>query len=192
MLQLSKELILGSNSPRRREILQASGFPFSVQVRSTNEQWPAALLSNKVAGYLAQQKAEAFSDIHHQLVLTADTIVVVDQQILNKPKNIAEATTMLQSLSGRSHSVYTGICLKDGNTYTTLTDHTQVAFNPLSLPEIQYYINNCQPFDKAGAYGVQDFIGMVGVHHLSGSFYNVMGLPIHLAYQLLKPYLLLV
>jgi septum formation protein len=191
MLKLSKNLILASNSPRRKELLTQAGFAYTVHSLDTDEGFSASMPSHEVAGYLAHKKAAAFGNQYpNSLLLTADTIVVIGQQILNKPAHAAEAKAMLRGLSGRQHTVYTGVCLKYGQQYTVITDSTLVTFKELTDQEIDYYIHNCQPFDKAGAYGVQDFIGMIGINSIQGSFFTVMGLPIHRVYELLQPYIL--
>jgi septum formation protein len=190
-LQLQFPLILASNSPRRKEILLAAGVPFQVQTQDSDESFPETMPANQVAGFLASQKNSAFKNLPSDtLLLTADTIVVIDNVILNKPANEQEATSMLQSLSGRTHTVYTGICLRINNEIITKTDQTLVHFKELTNWEINHYIKTARPFDKAGSYGCQDFLGMVGIPKLEGSFYNVMGLPVHIVYELLKPYLL--
>jgi len=190
MLNLTKPLILASNSPRRQQLLRELGFDFTVQVRPTDEIFPAEMPPAEVAGFLAQHKAEQFqSDLGNQLVLCADTIVVVENEILNKPVNEAEAQAMLQKLSGRTHEVITGICLLSSEGFHTLSDVAKVEFKPLTDTEIKYYIHHYRPFDKAGAYGVQEWIGMVGIQRIEGSFYTIMGLPLHQVYQLLLPYI---
>jgi septum formation protein len=187
---LSKKLILGSNSPRRREILKSAGFDFEVQVREIDEAFGTNLKNEEVPLYLAKQKAVVFDDIKEDsLILTADTVVVIDNQILNKPQDASEASKMLKLLSNAKHSVYTACCLKNGENYSSFFDKTDVYFKSLTDSEIAYYIDKNHPFDKAGAYGVQDFIGMIGIEKIEGSFYTVMGLPIHMVYAHLKPFL---
>lgn len=144
---------------------------------------------DEVAEYLARQKAAEFiADSGQRLILCADTVVILDNQILNKPVDAADAHRMLRSLSGRAHRVRTGVCLLTPEGVTSFTDEATVYFAALTDEEIDYYIRVCKPFDKAGAYGAQDFIGLVGVHRLEGSFYTVMGLPTHRVYQALLPY----
>lgn len=191
MLKLSKNLILASNSPRRHQLLTDAGFEFEIHTKNTDESFDPDMPATDVAGYLAKKKAEAFGQEYTEaLLLTADTIVVVDDMVLNKPQDRAEAAAMLERLSGRTHIVYTGVCLKTGVHINCQTDCTKVTFKPLSSAEIDYYIDTCRPFDKAGAYGVQDFIGMVGIEHLDGSFFTVMGLPVHRVYAMLMPYII--
>ncbi len=189
MLSLSHPLILASNSPRRQQLLRELGFDFTVQVRPTDEVFPTDMPAAEVGGYLAQHKAEQFvDDLKDRLVLCADTIVVVDNEILNKPANAFEAKAMLQKLSGRTHEVITGICLLHEHEYQTVSDVAKVEFKTLTETEIDYYIRHYQPFDKAGAYGVQEWIGMMGIQRIEGSFYTIMGLPLHKVYELLLPF----
>lgn len=190
MLTLSQPLVLGSNSPRRRQILRDAGFPFTARALDTDESFPAHLPSEEVPGYLARRKAEAFGDESaNSLILTADTVVRINGEILNKPVDPTDAHRMLRLLSGQWHQVTTGVCLRDGEAYTVFSDTAAVFFRELSDAEIRYYLEVGRPFDKAGAYGVQDFIGMVGIERIEGSYFTVMGLPIHRVYERLKPYL---
>ena len=189
MLQLTKPLILASNSPRRQQLLKDAGFEFSVRVKDTNEDFPSTMPPSEVPAFLAQKKAEAFrQDLDNQIILTADTIVVVDNEILNKPIDASEASMMLKKLSGRQHQVITGVCVMTKESTETFIDIANVFFRELTNQEIEYYIQTCKPFDKAGSYGVQDFIGMVGIPRMEGSYFTVMGLPVHRVYDALKPY----
>ena len=189
MINLARPLILASNSPRRQQLLRELGIEFTVQVRPTDELFPADMPASEVAGYLAQHKAAQFAhDLGEKLILCADTVVVVDNEILNKPANAAEARAMLQKLSGREHQVITGICLLSTEGSQTLSDVAQVVFKTLTETEIDYYIAHYRPFDKAGAYGVQEWIGMIGISRIEGSFYTIMGLPLHKVYELLSAY----
>lgn len=171
-----------------------AGFSFTIETRPTAETFPDTMPVDEVAEFLARQKAEEFSmDLNNRIVLCADTVVLVDNQILNKPQHEADARQMLQLLSGRTHRVRTGVALlaPDGSGQPDLqsfTDETLVQFATLTDDEISYYIRECKPFDKAGSYGAQDFIGLVGIERLEGSFYTVMGLPTHRVYQALKVY----
>ena len=192
MIPLSRSLVLASNSPRRQQLLRELGFEFTVEVRPTDELFPADMPASEVAGYLAQHKAEQFAhDLGDKLVLCADTVVVVDNQILNKPADALEARAMLEKLSGRSHQVITGVCLFSAEGYQTISDVAEVTFKPLTETEIEYYITHYRPFDKAGAYGVQEWIGMIGIPRIEGSFYTIMGLPLHQVYELLRPFIVL-
>jgi septum formation protein len=188
---LGKKLILGSNSPRRKEILKSAGFEFEIEVREIDETFDPNLKNEEIPLFLAKQKALVFQDFSEaSLVLTADTVVVIDNKTLNKPESDAEAREMLKLLSNGKHSVYTACCLKNGDAFTCFYDKTDVYFKTLTNSEIAYYIEKHKPFDKAGAYGVQDFIGMIGIEKIEGSFYTVMGLPIHLVYTHLQPFLI--
>ncbi len=180
-------LVLASNSPRRQQLLRELGFKFSVKVRPTSEIFPATMPPIEVPAYLATQKADEFRvDIKQETILCADTIVVVDNEILNKPADATEARMMLKKLSGRAHQVITGICVMNGQSTQTATDVATVYFKTLTDNEIDYYIKNYSPFDKAGAYGVQEWIGMIGIERIEGSYYTIMGLPVHLVYRLLS------
>lgn len=187
-MKLLYPLLLASNSPRRRQILTDAGFEFSVEVRPTSEAFPATMPVANVAAYLALQKALAFTHDppQNRIVLTADTVVIIQNEILNKPQHVAEAKDMLRKLSGRKHTVMTGVCMLTPTETINFADTTHVTFKDLHENEIEYYISTCKPFDKAGAYGVQDFIGMVGITHIEGSFFTVMGLPIHRVYEELQ------
>jgi septum formation protein len=189
-MKLTKQLILASNSPRRKQILADAGFEFTVSVKEIDESFSTKMPVNEVAEYLARKKAEAYTDIsENTIILTADTIVAVDNLILNKPADKNGAKEMLKKLSGRTHVVHTGVCLRLGNIENSFTDTTIVSFKALTDNEIEYYIETCKPFDKAGAYGVQDFIGMVGIDKIEGSYFTVMGLPIHRVYKELEKYI---
>ncbi|GAB3801747.1 Maf-like protein [Spirosoma humi] len=176
-----------------------AGFSFTIETRPTDELFPVTMPVDEVAEYLARQKAEQFltdrsdSQIPARIVLCADTVVILGNQILNKPQDEAEAHQMLRSLSGNTHRVRTGVAIlapdNNGNPQLySFTDETIVQFSPLTDDEITYYIRTCKPFDKAGSYGAQDFVGLVGIERLEGSFYTVMGLPTHRVYQALKAY----
>jgi septum formation protein len=183
-------LILASNSPRRQQLLRDLGFEFIVKIRPTEEVFPQTMPPVEVPSYLATQKAEQFrTDLQqHDVILCADTIVVIDDEILNKPANESEARIMLKKLSGQSHQVITGICVMTHQTTTTATDIAQVYFRKLTDNEIDFYINTYKPYDKAGGYGVQEWIGMIGIERLEGSYYTIMGLPVHLVYKILNEY----
>ena len=176
------KLILASNSPRRRQLLTDLGLTYEIRLREVEEDYPPNLRRAKIAEYLARHKAAAYAaDLApDEVVLTADTIVCLDDDVLNKPADAADATAMLTRLQGGAHDVFTGVCLLAGDgREVVFSDQTTVHFRPLSPAEIDFYITNYQPFDKAGAYGAQDWIGMVGVTRLEGSYFNVMGLPVH-------------
>ncbi len=170
------------------------GFSFTIETRPTDESFPPTMPADDVAEYLARQKADQFrTDLNDRIILCADTVVIIDNQILNKPQDEDDARRMLRSLSGRTHRVRTGVAIlapnrQDEPELQSFTDETTVQFATLTADEITYYIRACQPFDKAGSYGAQDFIGLVGIERLDGSFYTVMGLPTHRVYQTLKYY----
>ena len=189
MSQLSKPLILASNSPRRKQLLTDAGFSFDIRVLPTDETYPENMPRLDVAGHISHQKAEMFRGLYPgHLVLTADTVVVIDNQILGKPDNDSEAFTMLSLLSGTIHEVITAVSLLDGESIETFSDIARVSFKELTPAEINHYISTCKPHDKAGAYGIQEWIGMIGIDSIEGSFYTIMGLPVHLVYDILKPY----
>ncbi len=184
----NKNLILASKSPRRAELLRGLGLDFSVSTKTTEETYPDELPLEEVAGFLSKKKVEAFKNNlkPNDLVITADTVVILEGRILGKPKDKQEAFEMLAALSGSEHQVITGVSLMDNKKKITFQDVVKVYFNTLSNEEIYHYINNSKPFDKAGAYGIQEWIGYVAVQRIEGSFYTVMGLPVHRVYQELK------
>ncbi len=190
MFPLSRPLILASNSPRRKQLLKDTGFDFDIEVIPTDETFPANMPTSEVAAYISAQKAEMFMALHpEKLVLTADTVVIIGDRILNKPKDCQEALQMLTMLSGTTHEVITAVSLLADNSIHTVSDTAQVTFRTLDKREINHYIEHYQPFDKAGGYGIQEWIGMIGIERIEGSFYTIMGLPVHIVYQLLKPFI---
>jgi septum formation protein len=189
MISLQKTLILASNSPRRKQLLTDAGFEFTVEALPTDETFPDTLPTEEVAGYISSEKAEVFRGIRPEhLILTADTVVIADHQILAKLIDQPDAFRMLQMLSGRSHQVVTAVSLLSGDSIQTVSDSATVYFRELADSEITYYIEQYKPFDKAGSYGIQEWIGMVGIDKIEGSFYTIMGLPVHIVYQLLRPH----
>ncbi len=185
---MNTKIILASNSPRRRELLAGLGLPFEVRVlQGIDESYPADLPVADVALYIAGLKADAYRPTlaPDELVITADTVVIVDDEILGKPTGEADAARMLRLLSGRTHQVTTGVCMLTTTAQRRFAVTTDVTFRQLSDAEISYYITHYRPFDKAGAYGIQEWIGYVGVTCLHGSYYNVMGLPVQRIYQAL-------
>ncbi|SDE66407.1 Maf family protein [Riemerella columbipharyngis] len=181
------KILLASQSPRRKELLESLGYPFEVVSINLEEVYPQDLPVQDIAGYLAELKANAYTALEDdEILLTADTIVVADDEILGKPKNRGEAENMLRRLSDRVHRVYTGICLRHKDRTITKTDVAEVFMSSFSDEEIDYYIDKFQPYDKAGAYGVQEWIGMAKINRIEGSFYTIMGLPTHLVYSVLK------
>ncbi|MDR6807427.1 septum formation protein [Dyadobacter sp. BE34] len=189
MIDLKKSLILASNSPRRKQLLHDAGFAFTVEVLPTDESYPADLPAEEVAGYISREKAEQFRGIRpDSLVLTADTVVIAEHHILGKPTDAADAFRMIRILSGRSHKVVTAVSLLSDDIIETTSDVAEVYFRDLEDWEINHYIEQYKPFDKAGSYGIQEWIGMVGIEKIEGSFYTIMGLPVQVVYRLLKPH----
>ena len=205
------KLILASNSPRRKELLAGLGIPYDVFVlQDINESYPDTLPANEVAEYIARKKAEAYKGfkfqdsgskcvqgvqednnsslftLHSSLILTADTVVVCDGEILGKPRDADDACAMLRKLSGKTHQVYTGYCLLKGDKTVSGTVCSDVTFKELSDEEITHYVSKYKPFDKAGAYGIQEWIGYIGITGIRGSYYNVMGLPVQRIYEELR------
>ncbi len=182
-----KNIILASHSPRRCELLAGLGLPFEVRViPGIEEGYPAGLTMEATARYIAREKAAPYVVGADEVVLTADTIVVVDGQILGKPADEADACGMLRKLSGRTHEVITGVCLKTDSAAQDFAVTTEVTFKKLTDEEIDYYVYHYHPLDKAGAYGIQEWIGFIGCTGLRGSYYNVMGLPVQRVYEALR------
>ena len=185
----SKNLILASGSPRRQELLKSLGVPFEIRLKEIDENYPKHLKKSEISDYLAQLKSNAFVEELNpkDLLITSDTIVWYHNMALGKPKSKDDAFQMLQKLSGKTHEVITSVCLKSLQKEDIFNSITKVTFKELSSEEIQFYIDNYNPMDKAGAYGIQDWIGQIGVTKIEGSYFNVMGFPIHKIYsQLLK------
>ena len=178
-------IILASGSPRRQELFKELDLNFSIKVKAINEVYDASLKREAITNYLAQQKAAVFKNElnKNELVITSDTIVWLHNKALEKPKNKEHAIKMLQKISGNMHEVITSVCLKSNLKETIFFDVTKVFFKQLSLEEIEFYVENYQPFDKAGAYGIQEWIGFIGVTKLEGSYFNVMGLPVQKLYE---------
>lgn len=182
------KVVLASQSPRRRELLKLMGIDFEAVSADLDESFDPSLQAADIPSFLSEKKARFFQNQYDSktLIIASDTIVWMNNQALNKPLSREEAEQMLRSLSGNTHEVYTAVTVLLGNDVRTQCDCTQVTFQTLSEEEIQYYIDVHQPFDKAGSYGAQDFIGLIGIAKLSGSFYTVMGLPTHMLYQMIK------
>lgn len=183
---LSKfNIILASKSPRRHFLLNELGITFQTKTKDTPEDFPPILVKEEIPLYLSRIKAKAFEEELQEkdLVITADTIVWVDNKVLNKPADNAEAIKMLQTLSGKMHEVYTAVCLKSKRKTRSFFVKTNVYFKNLSEQEILYYVNEFKPFDKAGAYGAQEWIGYIAVEKIEGSYFNVMGLPVKELYE---------
>lgn len=190
MLQkiIRKKIVLGSKSPRRQQLLKELGLDFEIRTRDTDESFDSNLKPEDIAMNLARIKAEAIADTlsPDELLITSDTIVCLNNEVLNKPANSEEAHAMLRKLSGKMHRVYTGVCLQSTEKQQVFVDETRVFFRELNDAEITYYVKQYQPFDKAGAYGAQEWIGYIGVERIEGSYFNVMGLPLHKLYLQLK------
>jgi len=176
-------LLLASNSPRRKELLTQLGYKFDVVKIDVDESYPSNLNPNQIAEYVSVKKANAFDVDENDILLTSDTIVALDQKILLKPRNESEAFEMLKSLSGKIHQVYTAFTIKTKDSQITKTSKTDVEFSEFSDAEIQFYIREFRPFDKAGSYGIQEWLGMAKVKSITGSFYAVMGFPVDLVYE---------
>jgi septum formation protein len=181
------KLLLASQSPRRKELLSSLGFAFEVVKIDCEEIVPEHIKVGESAAYLSELKADAFRKLKEdEVLLTADTVVAIDNQFLGKPQNEDDAKNMLKLLSGKTHQVYTGITIKTLEKTITETDVADVEFDEITDDEIEFYIKNYNPFDKAGSYGIQEWLGMAKIKKMNGSFYTIMGLPTHLVYKILK------
>ncbi len=180
-------ITLASKSPRRQQLLEAMGVHFTVKVKEVEEVFPEDLPCEEVALYLARLKASAFDNDRQEgeVTITADTTVCLNGRILNKPANREEAIKMLRSLSGNQHTVVTGVCLKSNTKTTEFSSATKVYFKPLTTVEIEHYVDTYQPFDKAGSYGIQEWIGYIGIEKIEGCYFNVVGLPLNKVYDAL-------
>lgn len=181
-------VILGSASPRRNELLSGLGIDFNVQTIDVEETYPDTLRGIRIPMYLAEKKADAFADqvSETHLLITADTVVLLNNQVLGKPANREDAKRMLKQLSGNTHQVITGVCISTAYRRKTFHTVSEVRFANLLEEEIEYYLEHFKPYDKAGSYGIQEWIGYIGVEQITGSFYNVMGLPVQRLYCELK------
>jgi len=182
------EIVLASQSPRRQELLKGLDLEFKIRTRPVEELYDPKLMAGEITAFLSTLKAKAFSDDiqENQLILTSDTIVWLQEEALGKPKDAQEAKEMLAAMSGRMHEVYTSVCFTTSRLQETITDVTKVYFKELTSAEIDYYVETYTPFDRAGAYGIQDWIGYTGIEKLEGCYYNVMGLPLPKVYEWLK------
>ena len=182
------KVILASGSPRRRELMAGLGVNYEVRIL-VDESYPNTLQGEEIPLYIAKEKADAYIPMMQpdELIITADTIVWLDGKVLGKPRDREDALQMLRTMSGRTHEVFTGVCITTTDWQRSFTAQTEVRFATLSEDEIIYYVDNFKPMDKAGAYGVQEWIGFIGVENISGSYYNIMGLPVQKLYrELLK------
>lgn len=184
---MKKTIILASKSPRRQELLKLMDINFRIVLKEVDESYPENLQPEQIAVYIAEKKAKAFDEtFDDEIVLTADTIVCIDNLILGKPENEKHAIDMLQLLSGRMHKVITGVCLHHNQVFHSFYDVSEVYFGSLTLSEITSYVKTYKPFDKAGSYGIQERIGLIGIEKIIGSYTNVVGLPTEKLYRELK------
>lgn len=186
------DIILASGSPRRRDLLTGMEIPFRIaEPYHVEEVYPDHLEPHEVPGYLAKLKSEAYPKPldDKQILITADTVVILGQKVIGKPKDREEAIRTLTALAGKTHEVTTGIMLRNCKTNKLLSETARVTFGPLSYEEIEFYVDNFRPYDKAGAYGIQEWIGYIGIERIEGSFYNVMGLPTRLLYMALTDFI---
>ena len=174
------KIILASQSPRRKQLLEWAEIPFEIVVKGTSEDYPPGLEPEEIAVYIAQQKAAAVQKLVSpgQVILAADTIVVLGENIIGKPVHREDAVSILLALSGEMHTVTTGVVILNGEEEKAFADTTEVQFHDLSVKEIEFYVDKYKPYDKAGAYAIQEWIGVVGIKSINGDFYNVMGLPV--------------
>lgn len=192
MLNLSRyNIILASNSPRRKELLNGLNIPYEIKtLPDIDESYPDSLAGEDIAIYIAEEKANAYLDQldDNTLLITADTIILLDGKVYGKPSDETDAKQMLRDLSGKTHQVITGVCITTKDKQVSFAVSSEVRFSKLDDDEIEYYVSNYKPFDKAGAYGVQEWIGYVAVEYISGSYFNIMGLPIQRLYRELKKF----
>ena len=185
MKALSRKIILASKSPRRQQLLREAGFDFEVRTQEVEENYPSDLPVEKVAAYLARKKAAAMlSDLQEEdILLTADSTVILDNRILEKPADQAEAASFLRALSGNKHQVITGVCLCSREKERVFSAISSVFFEELTEAEIDYYIRHYAPYDKAGGYAIQEWIGLCKVYRIEGSYFNIVGLPVDQVYR---------
>lgn len=191
MKVLEKSIILASNSPRRSQLLEQAGFKFRVKARSIDESYPAEMAPEKVAPYLAEKKAAAVMDFLEKpsdIILTADSVVLLNQQLYEKPKDYEDAVRILTALSGNAHQVITGVCLVSQEKKKVFSGVSTVYMDTLNKAEIDFYIQQYKPYDKAGAYAIQEWIGLCKISKIEGTYANIMGLPVDLVYQELSQF----
>lgn len=190
-----QEIILASQSPRRKQLLEWAEVPFEIVIKSTDETYPSSLPVEEIPIHIARQKAievkrllfeAGKGDVESRIILAADTVVVLDSQIIGKPADRKDAIKILNSLSGKMHQVITGVVILRAEREIAFSDITSVDFHPLTLDQVEFYVDKYQPFDKAGAYAIQEWIGVVGIKSVNGDFYNVMGLPVSRVVQELR------
>jgi septum formation protein len=186
---MTPTVILASKSPRRQELIKGLGLNYEVHTYDVDESFPPELKAAEICEYLAQKKAGAFPrELDGKVLITADTIVWINDQVLNKPEDAEDAFRMLKILSGATHEVFTGVCLRSATLQKVFSERTEVTCRLLSDDEIRYYISSFKPFDKAGSYGIQDWFGYTAVERINGCFYNVMGLPVSRVYKELSAF----
>jgi septum formation protein len=186
---MTERYILASQSPRRKQLLEWAEVPFDIHVANTDESYPGGLAPEQVAEYIAAEKAAVIAAIApDRTVIAADTIVVLDDDIIGKPANEADAIATLLRLSGRTHRVVTGVAIRRNERELLFHDVTEVAFHPITEDQVRFYVEKYRPYDKAGAYAIQEWIGVVGIRSISGDFYNVMGLPVSRVVQALSSF----
>ncbi|AXT49296.1 septum formation protein Maf [Aquimarina sp. BL5] len=179
-------LILASGSPRRQQFFKDLDLDFTIQLKEVNEIYPDHLKASSISDYLAKLKADEFTQLKsNDILVTSDTIVWHHNKAIGKPKDAQDAKNMIASLSGETHEVITSVCFKTATTTEIINQITKVTFKPLTAEEINYYVDTFSPMDKAGAYGIQEWIGYIGITHIEGSYFNVMGLPVQLVYETL-------
>jgi len=186
----SYRIILGSQSPRRQSLLKELGLRYDVLVLDVEEIFPGDLAAEKVPLYLAELKSEAYKEKlkENEIIITADTTVILDSKVINKPVDRDDALNMLRQLSGQKHTVVTGVVVLSKSKKTDFSEKTDVYFKPLTEEEINYYVNHYSPFDKAGSYGIQEWLGYIGIEKIDGCYYNVMGLPLSRLYKVLSAF----
>jgi septum formation protein len=184
----SHRIILASRSPRRQQLLREMGLSFDVVIREFDESYPGHLSGSEIAEYISSRKAQSFKNeiSSGEIVITADTVVWCDKQVLGKPVDLEDAVRMLNEISGNTHEVITGVSLIAKGKEVTFSESTKVTFEEMNPEEIRYYAEKYRPFDKAGAYGIQEWIGIIACSHIDGSYFNVVGLPVQRLYAELK------
>ncbi len=177
-------LILASGSPRRQHLFKELDIPFTIDIREVEEVYPKHLKGAQITDYLADLKSKSFKNLQaNDLLITSDTIVWFEEKAIGKPKNKKDAFDMLKKMSGKEHDVFTSVSIRGKSIQKIFNDKTMVLFEEFTNEEINYYIDKCSPYDKAGSYGIQDWIGLIGVKKITGSYFNVMGLPVHKLYK---------
>jgi septum formation protein len=186
------KIILASRSPRRQQLLRELGLKFDVVIEEYDESYPERLTGEEIARYVAYEKAALFRNklADNEIVIAADTIVWCNNKVLGKPADLEDATAILREISGNTHEVITGVSIRSGSKEITFSESTRVTFEPFSEEEISYYIENYKPYDKAGAYGIQEWIGIIACSHIDGSYFNVVGLPVQRLYKELQKFII--